>query len=213
MRLALASFRVYFSVGTGVPEFQVVLSGGLGDSCEKAGLTACALFALSGPRDKGSKSAKAGLRLPVGKLQRWLLDEDGAGVAVLDAAAVFTAAVLECILEELVMAAVPRGPDGRPANDGGEMLTSEVLERVIGEMPEFWGLLQPYAHLINSRTSSGRCRPRLCPCILESRNGFRDAVPAEHVGAREPACLFLQRTLERLPSCQWFGLLRGVQAV
>uniref|UniRef100_A0A182T4V5 ABTB2/3 histone-like domain-containing protein n=1 Tax=Anopheles maculatus TaxID=74869 RepID=A0A182T4V5_9DIPT len=55
--------------------FKIVLSPALSDSCIKACLRAAAMFAVPGDSAlKQSKSARAGLQLPVGRFHRWMAD-------------------------------------------------------------------------------------------------------------------------------------------
>lgn len=63
-------------------------------------------------------------------------------------AAVYFAAGMENLLEELVMQCMP--------NDSETMLTSTILEHAIANNGDLWGLLQPYAHLNAGRVASGR---------------------------------------------------------
>ncbi len=42
------------------------------------------------------------------------------------------------------------------AASSGEMLTSESLDLALASSAEVWGLLQPYEHLISSRTANGK---------------------------------------------------------
>lgn len=58
-----------------VGAFKIVLCPALADSCIKACLRAAAMFFLSGDGTlKQTKSARAGLQLPVGRFHRWMVD-------------------------------------------------------------------------------------------------------------------------------------------
>ena len=48
---------------------------------------------------------------------------------------------------------------------GDSVLSLEVLEFGLAANPEFWGLLQPYEHLICGRNSTGKSNPDI---IVES---------------------------------------------
>ena len=62
-------------------------------------------------------------------------------------AAVYLAAGLENLLEEIMMQCMP--PDQET------LLTASVLENAIAGNADLWGLLQPYAHLNAGRTATG----------------------------------------------------------
>lgn len=101
---------------------------------------------MSGETTKQSKSQRAGLRgLSVGKFQRWMCDAQLA-LCVHDQSAVYLTAIVENLLEEIVLQCMPCQ---------GEMLTTENLEAALAHNVELWGLLQPYSHLICSRTANG----------------------------------------------------------
>lgn len=62
-------------------------------------------------------------------------------------AAVYLAAGLENLLEEIMMQCMP--------SDQETLLTASVLENAIANNGDLWGLLQPYAHLNAGRTATG----------------------------------------------------------
>ena len=62
-------------------------------------------------------------------------------------AAVYLAAGLENLLEEIMMQCLPPDQD--------TLLTASVLEHAIANNGDLWGLLQPYAHLNAGRTATG----------------------------------------------------------
>lgn len=64
-------------------------------------------------------------------------------------AAVYLAAGVENLLEEIMMQCMP--PDQET------LLTASVLENAIANNGDLWGLLQPYAHLNAGRTATGNC--------------------------------------------------------
>uniref|UniRef100_A0A9I3GJ85 BTB domain-containing protein n=1 Tax=Anopheles farauti TaxID=69004 RepID=A0A9I3GJ85_9DIPT len=127
--------------------FKIVLSPALSDSCIKACLRAAAMFAVPGDSAlKQSKSARAGLQLPVGRFHRWMADAR-LGRFVHEYAAVYLCAGLENLLEEIFLQCLPTDP--------GASLTATGLEHAIAGSGDLWGLLQPYAHLNAGRVASG----------------------------------------------------------
>ena len=93
-----------------------------------------------------SKSNRAGLQLSVGRFHRWMADVRIAKF-IHEYAAVYLAAGMENLLEELVMQCMPA--------DNETMLTATILEHAIANNGDLWGLLQPYAHLNAGRVASG----------------------------------------------------------
>ncbi|XP_037934171.1 ankyrin repeat and BTB/POZ domain-containing protein 2-like [Teleopsis dalmanni] len=127
--------------------FKIVLCPALADSCIKACLRAAAMFAVPGDSAlKQSKSARAGLQLPVGRFHRWMVDARLAKF-VHEYAAVYLCAGLENLLEEVLMQCFPI--------DGTNQLTVTALEHAIATSGDLWGLLQPFAHLNAGRIASG----------------------------------------------------------
>ncbi|EFX81975.1 hypothetical protein DAPPUDRAFT_302879 [Daphnia pulex] len=125
---------------------RIVLSPALADSCIKACLRAAAMFTVSGDMVRQSKSARAALQLSVGRFHRWMCDVR-LGKFIHDYAAVYLAAGLENLLEEIMMQCMP--------SDQETLLTASVLENAIANNGDLWGLLQPYAHLNAGRTATG----------------------------------------------------------
>ncbi|XP_012267790.2 ankyrin repeat and BTB/POZ domain-containing protein BTBD11 isoform X3 [Athalia rosae] len=126
--------------------FKIVLCPALADSCTKACLRAAAMFAVSGDQLKQSKGSRAGLQLPVGRFLRWMSDVK-LGKMVHEYAAVYLAAGIENLLEEILLQCVPNEPH--------TTLTATMLEHAIANNGDLWGLLQPYAHLNAGRIASG----------------------------------------------------------
>ncbi|XP_055528311.1 ankyrin repeat and BTB/POZ domain-containing protein 2 isoform X2 [Wyeomyia smithii] len=168
--------------------FKIVLSPALADSCIKACLRAAAMFAVPGDSAlKQSKSARAGLQLPVGRFHRWMADAR-LGRFVHEYAAVYLCAGLENLLEEIFLQCLPTDPTAT--------LTASGLEHAIAGSGDLWGLLQPYAHLNAGRVASGALTmprwasqtsinsntqsPTLEPCLLTtcvgSLNELKDLV-------------------------------------
>ncbi|XP_055594573.1 ankyrin repeat and BTB/POZ domain-containing protein 2 isoform X2 [Uranotaenia lowii] len=168
--------------------FKIVLSPALADSCIKACLRAAAMFAVPGDSAlKQSKSARAGLQLPVGRFHRWMADAR-LGRFVHEYAAVYLCAGLENLLEEIFLQCLSADPTSS--------LTASGLEHAIAGSGDLWGLLQPYAHLNAGRVASGALTmprwasqssinsnsqsPALEPCLLTtcvgSLNELKDLV-------------------------------------
>lgn len=127
--------------------FKIVLCPALADSCIKACLRAAAMFQVPGDGAiKQSKSARAGLQLPVGRFYRWMVDAR-LGKFVHEYAAVYLSAGMENLLEEIFLHCLPADPNS--------VLTASGLENSIAGSGDLWGLLQPYAHLNAGRIASG----------------------------------------------------------
>ncbi|XP_046828294.1 ankyrin repeat and BTB/POZ domain-containing protein BTBD11 isoform X3 [Vespa crabro] len=126
--------------------FKIVLCPALADSCTKACLRAAAMFAVSGDQLKQSKASRSGLQLPVGRFLRWMSDVR-LGRMVHEYAAVYLTAGIENLLEEILLQCMPTEPH--------TTLTATMLEHVIANSGDLWGLLQPYAHLNAGRIASG----------------------------------------------------------
>ncbi|XP_015588276.1 ankyrin repeat and BTB/POZ domain-containing protein 2 isoform X2 [Cephus cinctus] len=126
--------------------FKIVLCPALADSCTKACLRAAAMFAVSGDQLKQSKASRAGLQLPVGRFLRWMSDVK-LGKMVHEYAAIYLAAGIENLLEEILLQCLP--------SEQHTTLTATMLEHAIANNGDLWGLLQPYAHLNAGRIASG----------------------------------------------------------
>lgn len=127
--------------------FKIVLCPAIADSCIKACLRAAAMFAVPGDSSlRQSKSARAGLQLPVGRFHRWMADAR-LGRFVHEYAAVYMTAGLENLLEEIILQCL--------SADTTQPLTATGLEHAIAASGDLWGLLQPYAHLNAGRIASG----------------------------------------------------------
>lgn len=127
--------------------FKMVLCPALADSCTKACLRAAAMFFLSGDGTlKQTKSARAGLQLPVGRFHRWMVDAR-LGKLVHEYAAVYLCAGFENLLEEILLQCIP--------SDSTVTLTAMGLEHAIASSGDLWGLLQPFVHLNAGRVASG----------------------------------------------------------
>ncbi|XP_012159934.1 ankyrin repeat and BTB/POZ domain-containing protein 2 isoform X1 [Ceratitis capitata] len=127
--------------------YKIVLCPALADSCIKACLRAAAMFAVTGDSAlKQSKSARAGLQLPVGRFHRWMADAR-LGKFIHEYAAVYLCAGMENLLEELLLQSFPA--------DSASQFTTAVLDQSIAHSGDLWGLLQPFAHLNAGRVASG----------------------------------------------------------
>lgn len=127
--------------------FKIILCPALSDSCLKACLRAAAMFGVPGDSAlRQSKSSRAGLQLPIGRFHRWMTDAR-LGRFVHEYAAVYLAAGMENLLEEILLLTLP--------TDVTVHLTAPALEAAIANCGELWGLLQPYAHLNAGRIASG----------------------------------------------------------
>ncbi|XP_053954339.1 ankyrin repeat and BTB/POZ domain-containing protein 2 isoform X2 [Anastrepha ludens] len=127
--------------------YKIVLCPALADSCIKACLRAAAMFAVTGDSAlKQSKSARAGLQLPVGRFHRWMADAR-LGKFIHEYAAVYLCAGMENLLEELLLQSFPLDP--------ANQLTTAILDQSIAHSGDLWGLLQPFAHLNAGRIASG----------------------------------------------------------
>lgn len=152
--------------------FKIVLCPALADSCIKACLRAAAMFSVPGDSAlRHSMSSRAGLQLSVGKFHRWMTDIR-LGRFVHEYAAVYLCAGLENLLEEIVLQSMP--------SDLTLSLTATGMEHVIANNGDFWGLLQPYAHLNAGRIASGALTmPRWSVQSTGSNNNISSNVTVE----------------------------------
>lgn len=127
--------------------FKIILCPALSDSCIKACLRAAAMFGVPGDSAfRQSKSNRAGLQLSIGRFHRWMC-EARLGRFVHEYAAVYLAAGMENLIEEILLHGIPA--------DATIAVTPQVLDNAIGNSGDFWGLLQPYAHLNAGRIATG----------------------------------------------------------
>lgn len=126
---------------------KIVLCPALADSCIKACIRSAAMFAMSGDGAfKQTKSARAGLQLPVGRFHRWMVDAR-LGKLVHEYAAVYLCAGFENLLEEILLQSM--------TSDSSVQITAMGLEHAIAGSGDLWGLLQPFVHLNAGRIASG----------------------------------------------------------
>ena len=127
-----------------------MLSSSLADTSVKCGHRAAAIFAVSGPDNyRQSKSVRAGLCLSLGKFHRWMCDVR-MGQFVDEYAAIYLLSAMENLFEEVVVQCLSMPIDG---ND--YILSAALLDTCIANNSDFWGLLQPFAHLNSGRTATG----------------------------------------------------------
>ncbi|XP_068761197.1 ankyrin repeat and BTB/POZ domain-containing protein 2-like isoform X2 [Montipora capricornis] len=125
---------------------RLVLSLSLAKSCLSLASKALSLYNTSSDRFRRSKRTRSGLILPVGKMFRWLVKIKVAS-RIYDAGVIYLSACLEYVAEELVYRAVTK--------QGLDQVTPEVLEEWINTDADFWGIFQPYYHLLSGRTAFG----------------------------------------------------------
>lgn len=85
--------------------FKTVLPRSVSHSCQQACSKALTLYTMSGDSLKQSKTARCGLRFSVGKFQRWMVLAN-VGMRIHEFSAVYLAACVENLLEEIVLRAL-----------------------------------------------------------------------------------------------------------
>ncbi|XP_030646103.1 ankyrin repeat and BTB/POZ domain-containing protein 2 isoform X2 [Chanos chanos] len=135
---------------------RLVLSWALADHCVSATVKAISMYNMSaGELLRKGKSARCGLTFSVGRFFRWMVDTR-ISVRIHEYAAICLTACMEALVEEVgarvLMAEKQQCADSASSCNA---LTAEVLEGVINNDAELWGVLQHYEHLICGKNASG----------------------------------------------------------
>lgn len=132
-------------IGTAI---QVVLSPGIAISVTRACLRSSAMFAISSEVNRHSKTRRAGLIFNVGKMFQWMCLVK-IGRFIQEESAVYLTAAIQCILEEIL------AESWKTIGQFGKLCAS-LLEHVVADNCDWWGICQPFAHLSSSRIGSGQ---------------------------------------------------------
>ncbi|XP_069797321.1 ankyrin repeat and BTB/POZ domain-containing protein 3-B-like isoform X2 [Narcine bancroftii] len=135
---------------------KLVLSWSLAESCMEAALKALSVYNMSCREQlNSSKSAQCNLTFSVGRFFRWMVDSK-LSVRIHEHAAIYLAACLEKVLEEVYLRLLDSlGNEVKELPDACD----KVLEQVIANDAELWGLFQGHDHLICGKNAYG------VPCL------------------------------------------------